>query len=253
MTNEVVVPNETAVAMPTEWADRLAQFATQAQQAEAAPTGSFVTTRSGVLQWQGQAVAGNKLDVVVVDSIYENTYYVDDFDPDNPASPVCFAFAHDDKELAPHPESSQPQHDTCKGCPMNEFGSADRGKGKACKNSRRLAMVPAIPLDAASIEIAEIAFLKLPVTSTKNWANYVNTLATLDRRPPFAVVTTIGAQPDPKTQYKITFTKQGLVNDGEVLGALIKRHEGQTATPTAPYQASTPAAKPADKARGKKF
>ena len=35
MTNEVVVPNATAVAMPTEWADRLAQFATQAQQARA--------------------------------------------------------------------------------------------------------------------------------------------------------------------------------------------------------------------------
>ena len=253
MTNEVVVPNKTAVGMPAEWADRLAQFAQQAQQAEAAPTGSFITTRSGVLQWQGQAVAGNKLDVVVIDSIYENTYYVDDFDPDNPASPICFAFAHDDNELAPHPNSTAPQHATCKGCPQNEFGSADRGKGKACKNSRRLAMVPASPLDATTIEASEIAFLKLPVTSTKNWANYVNTLATMDRRPPFAVITTIGAQPDPKTQYKITFVKKELVNDGDVLSALIKRHEGQKITPTAPYQATVHVEKTAEKGRNKKF
>jgi hypothetical protein len=78
-------------------------------------------------------------------------------------------------------------------------------------------------------------------------------LATLDRRPPFSVVTTIGAQPDPKTQYKITFTKKEPVNDGEVLGALIKRHEGQVATPTAPYQATAPVEKAADKGRGKKY
>ena len=242
----------TAVASPTNWQDRLAKFAVAAVAAEAAPSGSFITAKSGILQFAGNAVAGNKLDVVVVDSIYENTYYTGEYDPDAPLSPVCFAFAHDDGDLVPHADSTEPQHSSCKGCPQNEFGTAEKGKGKACKNSRRIAVLPGTDLSAEALETAEVAFMKLPVTSVKNWGNYVNTLATIDHRPPFAVVTTLGVVPDLKTQFKVTFTKKALINDEGALDTLIKRMEAQQQTKTAPYQPnSTAAPKQPAAAKGK--
>jgi len=254
VTTEVATIDATsiAVANPNDWEARLAQFAVAAVASEAAPAGSFITAKAGVLQWQGQAVAGNKLDVVIIDSVFENALYEGDYDPDNPTSPVCFAFAHTEDDLKPHEKSSKPQHETCAGCPHNEFGSAERGKGKACKNIRRLAMLSASPLEASALEGTEVAFMKLPVTSSKNWINYVNTLATIDKRPPFAVVTTLGAVPDPKTQFKITFTKKELVTDGEVLNVLFKRHDAQKATAIPPYQANSATEKPV-KAKSKKF
>lgn len=238
-TTEVIVVDQestNAVANPTNWQDRLAKFAVAAVAAEAAPSGSFISAKSGVLQFANAAVAGNALDLIVIDSIYENTFYTGTYDPDNPESPVCFAFAHDDSELTPHPDSTEPQHATCKGCPQNEFGTADRGKGKACKNSRRIAVLPGADITSTALETAEVAFMKLPVTSVKNWGNYVNTLATIDHRPPFAVVTTIGVVPDLKTQFKVTFTKKALINDEAALDTLIKRVEAQQQTKTAPYQ-----------------
>jgi hypothetical protein len=252
-TNVVTIENEsTAVGAVNDWESRLAKFAVAAVAQEAAPAGSFISVRAGVVQYAGQAVAGNKLDVIAIDSIYENTYYTADYDPDSPASPVCFAFAHEEGDLKPHPDSVEPQHSSCKGCPQNEFGTAERGRGKACKNSRRLALLPASPLAADALGTAEVAFMKLPVTSVKNWGQYVNTLATMEKRPPFAVVTTIGSVPDTKTQFKITFDKKALINDGEILDVLVKRQEGQMKTPTPPYQASTSKAeKPAAKGKGK--
>lgn len=232
MTDIVEKKESTALA---NWEDRLAQFATEATQAEAAPAGSFITTRGGVLKWQGEAIAGNKIDVVVLDSIFENNYYSEDFDPSNPSSPECYAFGHSEADLKPHPDAANPQHETCKGCPMNEFGSADRGKGKACKNVRRLTMISANPLTVEDAQTAEVAFMKLPVTSVKNWTNYVHTLNTVSKRPPFAVVTTVSATPDPKSQYKINFGAKHAINDGALIEALIARHETCKATEPSAY------------------
>lgn len=245
--------NNTTVAPVGDWASRLAQFATAAVAAEAAPAGSFVTAKAGVLQWQGQAVAGNKLDVVIIDSVFENALYEGDYDPDNPQSPVCFAFSHNEEELKPHEKAAKPQSDTCASCPHNEFGSAEKGRGKACKNIRRIAMLSASPMETSALENAEVAFIKLPVMSTKNWINYVNTLATIDQRPPFAVISTIGTMPDPKAQFKVTFTKKEAINDGALLDVLFKRHDAQKATAIPPYAANSTTEKPAPKAKSKKY
>lgn len=253
--NEVATTeqNSTAVAPAGDWASRLAKFATDTVASEAAPSGSFVTAKAGVLQWQGQAVAGNKLDVVIIDSIFENALYEGDYDADNPQSPVCFAFNHNGEELKPHEKSAKPQSGACATCPHNEFGSAEKGRGKACKNIRRIAMLSAAPMSADALENTEVAFIKLPVMSTKNWVNYVNTLATIDQRPPFAVVTTLGTIPDPKAQFKVTFAKKEAINDGAILDVLFKRHEAQKATAISPYTANSTAEKPAPKAKSKKY
>lgn len=229
-----IVENQTA-GLPAEIVDRFAQFAQEAAAAEEI-SGTFITVRGGVMQFNKQPIAGNKLDVVVADSILENVYYEGDFDPDNPSSPVCYAFGKSDDEMRPHPKSSKPQHATCKGCPMNEFGSADKGKGKACKNTRRLALIPAgeSDLNNGRMEISEAAYMKLPVTSVKNWSLYVNQVSVAHKRPPFGVVTEISVTPDPKTQFKVNFTCKGAV-PADVTDAVFKRHYEQAEMIAFPY------------------
>lgn len=157
----------------------------------------FYGTQSGALSLDGSRVPGNKMDVIILDSIYENTFYKGRFDPDNPSPPVCFALGRGGTELAPHENCEEPQSDICEECPMNEFGSSDTGRGKACKNSRRLAVIDE--------DMGEIRYLKIPVTSVKNWSGYVKALAASKRRPPFGVITEISLVPDSKTQFKMEF------------------------------------------------
>lgn len=229
--------------------DRLAAMAKESTDQEASvSTGAFISFKAGQLSYQGSPVKGNELDVIVVDSVLENCYYDGDYDPDAPMGPVCYAFGRDDSEMRPHEKSSAPQHATCKGCPHNEFGSAEKGKGKACKNTRRLAVLPAHPLTEEALKKAECAFMKLPVTSVKGWAGYVRTLSTLEKLPPLAVVTTVSTVPDPKTQFKVVFQKAGNV-DEKLMPALFQRHDAMVEEIMFPYQEATE--KPAKKTVGK--
>jgi len=192
--------------LPVAWQDRLkSAIKANLDQEASVQSGAFITTRAGQLQFAGSPFKDNRIDAVVVDAIIENAYYEDVFDPDNPKTPVCFAFGRDDKQMAPHEKSSKPQSETCAACPQNKFGTAEQGKGKACKNIRRLALVAAAPLTAEAVEKSEIAFLKIPVTSVKGWANYVRSLSALHELPYQCFVTAISTRPDPKSQFKIVF------------------------------------------------
>lgn len=57
--------------------------------------------------------------------------------PDAPIGnepPSCWSLGGDDAR--PHKEAAEPQHETCEGCPWNEFQTAKQGRGKACKTKR---------------------------------------------------------------------------------------------------------------------
>lgn len=244
--------NSTRGTAVVSFEERMARLAKQTTEIEKPSASAFVSLRAGQLQYGGQPVAGNKLDVVIAGFGFENAYYVDDFDPDDPKSPVCFAFASEDEgddDMKPHPDSMQPQNDTCKGCQWNEFGTADKGKGKACKNIRRLALLAAKPLTKEAMLKGEIAVLKPPVTSVKGWKQYANMCAAVHGRPPFAVVTQIGCVPDPKSQFKVTFEHLLNINDEEVVAAIEQRRKTSMDVLYTPYQANEE--KPVKPARGK--
>ena len=232
MSNEIVNYNEQLAA--------LAKRATEVER----PQGSTIGLRAGQLTYQGSAVPGNKLDCIIIASTHANLYYEDAYDPDKLSNPVCWAYAEEEGDLAPHPESSKPQHETCKGCPQNEFGSSTKGKGKACKNSRHLVLIPA-STSVDDVPTAEMAVLKLPVTSVKNYGQYVQKCATLYSRPPLGVITTISTQPDAKSQFKVTFQSGELVA-GELIGPLLGKIESAMSllerVYDAPSQEATPAA-----------
>lgn len=185
--------------------------------------GQMIGTRGGRLSFGGAEIPGNKMNVVIIDHILENHLYEGRFDPDTPQTPICFAFGRVEQEMAPHEKSSEPQNDMCKGCPMNEWGSADTGSGKACKNVRRLALITEDQLE--DVESAQVAYLKVPVTSVKGWAGYVRQLANTLGRPPLGVVTEVSLVPDPKSQFKMQFKLVEEINDPEVLEALFAKKE----------------------------
>lgn len=237
-----------------KWDEALAARAQMAKKAEeSVSTGSFISLKSGVMSYNGNPVPGNKLDVVVVDAILENHYFEGAYDPNTPQSPVCYAFGRDEDDMAPHEKVEEPFSDKCKGCPNNEWGSADTGRGKACKNVRRLAIIPADALDdgAQGIEDAAIAYLKVPVTSVKSWAGYVNQLAATNK-PPLAFVTEISVTPDAGSQFKVNFKAKESIEDGELIGALLAKADVVEQTIAFPYQPVEEApAKPARNARAK--
>ena len=226
------------------WAEQAERSAAQEQLV----SGAVLSARGGTLQVGEEVLPGNQACVIVLDSVFENTYYEGKFDPDNPMPPVCYAFGRGvdgQEEMAPH-ESMQsdlsyfkPQHDSCKGCPKNEWGSADQGRGKACQNRRRLALIPAgyyqakrgsrdfdlqIFDDPKHFQTADIVMAKLPVMSVKNWSKYVNQIATNFHRPPHGVITRISLVPDPQSQFRFEFELIEELPD-ELAQVIMDRHD----------------------------
>jgi len=205
--------------LPVSYEDKLAARAQRATQIER-PVGNTIGTRAGILKYAGKEIPGNKLDCIIIASTHANLYYTGAFDEDNLKSPDCYAYGDDEATMVPHASVVNPQHDNCKDCPKNQWKSNPNGKGgKACKNSRHLALVPA---DTTDVPNAELAVIKLPVMSVANWSTYVNKLSTLFKRDPLGMVTQIGSQPDAKSQFKITFLQVGPVAN-ELIDDLIAR------------------------------
>jgi len=202
---------------------KLAQLATKVERAET----STIGLKAGIITYNKEPCAGNVLDVIIIASTHANLYYEDGYDPENPKNPVCFAYSPDPDEvpMKPHPKCSKPQSEFCETCWANKWKSDPKGgKGKACKNIRRLACVPS-KVEVDDIPTAEIAAVNLPVTSGPAWSTYVNKLATLFRRPPLGVITRLGTVPDVKTQFKVTFTNGPLVPNELLPGLFAKAKE----------------------------
>ena len=177
-------------------------------------------------------VDGNELNVVVLAFIHENQKYDGIYNPDVVNVPTCYAFGHNDDEMKPHEAAPDKQAELCAGCWANEYGSADIGKGKACKNVRRLVVITQEEAETVEgIENAEPRMLKLPVMSVKNWSTYVlNTLNETLHRPCYGVVTTVKVVPDAKSQFRVQFKFDSLVDFDEELyeamKAKVKEAEG---------------------------
>ena len=232
----------------TKYDERFAEMAKAYAQGEHVG-GDFLSTRGGVLTFNDEPLPGNQMCVIILDVVMERTYYTHAYDSDGEnLPPVCYAFARpgDTDEMAPHLETMQvakeyftPQNDICRTCPHNEWGSADVGRGKACKERRRLALLPAgyyqpkrgsrdfdlhVFEDPEHYEAADIAYLKLPVTSVKDYARYVTDLASRLRRPPLAVITRVYVEPDPNSQFRVKFEQIAEIPP-ELYDAVMLRHD----------------------------
>lgn len=145
----------------------------------------------------GSKVAG-PLELVILDFTSRNSFYEGAFDPKNITPPACFAIGNDPKALVPSKNAPLPQAADCASCPMNAFGSS--GDGKACKNTRVLAVMMADrPTDGP------IWTLATSPTANKGFDGYVAGLGSRLQMAPLEVVTTVDFD-DSVTYAKLVFS-----------------------------------------------
>lgn len=245
------------------WDEELAKAAVAAAAQEAASGGGqFFSVKAGVLSFDGAPFPNNTMAAIIIDNIFENVFYEGKYDPNNLTPPTCFAFGRDEATMAPHAtvfEHNQEQNDVCRGCPRNEWGSAETGRGKACRNTRRLALLPAgifnkagvfEPIeDADEVLKGPVGYLKLPVTSIKGYAGFVKQVATLEGRPPYGIFSKVTTVPDTNTQFKVVFESLGKIPN-HMMAAVMKRNAEIKAAIDFPYNLDVEE-KPAEQPRGR--
>ena len=150
-----------------------------------------------------------KLSVIIVGANprVSKSFYAKQWTPDaEPSSPDCFSMIG----LRPHPDSTEPQHDTCAGCPMDAWGSKITPMGtkiKACADQKRLAVV------ASNDPSGPIYLLQIPPASLTSLTAYQREM-TMRAIPIEAVKTVISF--DTNTSYpKVTFKYGGFLDEGE--------------------------------------
>jgi hypothetical protein len=246
--------NKPVTAQVNKWDEELAKYATEASAKESVGGGSFLSFKSGMLSYAGNAIPGNKLEVIVLGDVHENAYYDQPYDADNPVSPACFAFGEDPATMQPHADAKEPQSDRCATCKWNAFGSADNGKGKKCRNIRKLALIPADQVD--DVAAAELAFAKIPPTSVVNFSAHTKRVADAAHRPLWAVITSISCAPHLKKQVEVSFAYVDSIKDGEQLSAIKTRVDSIQASLQVPYTyseaAPTPQTASAAKVKGRR-
>lgn len=186
-----------------------------------------ITCRGGILKVGDDPLPGNQIAAIVLADIRENAFYAERFDPENLLSPTCYAYGRRDEDMAPDPSMQvdldyfKPQAARCQTCPNNQWGTSDKGKGKACQNRFRLILQSAgyyAPERQGSANLQlnywdsiddfaaqDMAILKLPVTSGANWARYVKGLFGAIKKPTLQVVTRIFVTPHEKHQHHFNF------------------------------------------------
>jgi hypothetical protein len=139
----------------------------------------------------GDEKLGTTLDVVILADMYDHSYYDRDYDPDTITPPACFAINSVLSEMTPHETSPDKQSASCNTCPKNEFGSAKNGKGKACRNGRRLLVAAVTKLDHDQYQpnLGDLAIINIPPTSLKAYARYTKNITVVHKLPTWAVVT----------------------------------------------------------------
>jgi len=190
----------------TEVEKRMAEDARAAVESASSggSTSKKIGTRGGRFMVDGAEVDGNVLRVVILDFLFDVTYYEGDFDPDDIIPPTAWSLGRNEKELiwgeGSHPDyEGQPLKDS----PVFQWGSADKGRGKAAKSRRRLMLISEGDLEE-DIAGAEVRRLMVPVTSGREWDAYVKAVAAHGRAP-YGVLTEITMKPHPKYQFTLEF------------------------------------------------
>lgn len=177
----------------------------------------------------------SSIDVVIVkaNSAFSKVYYAGGYVEGSDAKPLCYS----NDSLAPAADSEEKQSTSCATCPHNQWGSRiseSGGNGKACADSRRIAIAPLGQLNDPML-------IRVPAASLKTLAQYNDSL--VKRGVPYqAVVTKIGfdytvAHP------ALTFKAVGFIDDSsarEVKGIMDSQLVSNIIGTSAVVGASTP-------------
>ncbi len=115
---------------------------------------------------------------VILDYRTVHNYYKGNYDPKKPEAPTCFAISKNVGDMKPSQNTTDPQNENCKECPFNQWKSAPTGLGKACKNIRRLALVPPNATADTRPMIIDVS-----PTALKHFDGFINKLTKLGMIP----------------------------------------------------------------------
>lgn len=236
---------EETTNLPVSWQDQMRADAKAMLEAER-PAMAIMSLKSGQMTIGGEDVPGNEIDCVILASVTEMVWYKDRYDPDVRSNPSCYAIGEGKaEELVPYAESEMKQADACKNCEKFEWGSdPNGGRGKACKERRKMVIVPANGS-------ADSVIISIPSTSLKGWGNYARELIVSTGLTPLAFVTKIKVVPDAKNQFLVKFSKVSDVPE-HMLPQLMAKRADALATLTAPYPPIEEDEQPKDKKKKKR-
>jgi len=138
------------------------------------------------------------LSVIILGWRWVNRYYPGAYDANDIQSPACWAVNEVPANLVPNGGEDE-QHTDCATCPQNKFGSS--GKGKACRNGARIAMI------AADLK-SDIVYFDVAPTTIKSFSEVINKLQSTGTHPLQAIVE---VDIDTKVSYaKANFSVAGL-------------------------------------------
>jgi hypothetical protein len=180
--------------------------------------------------------------ILLANPALNKVYYPDGYEEGSTERPLC----HSDDGVVPAADAQEKQSKSCGVCPYNEWGSkiSDTGsRGKACADSRRMAIASPDDLDTPML-------LRCPAASLKTLLSYGQQL---DKRgwPYFALVTRIGF--DSSLAYPaLTFTPERWLDEDELAAVMAKQKDDLVLNITAMQPSKTaapaPAAEPEDDA-----
>lgn len=132
--------------MGTEMVDIKAQLAQELAELDktvAPPSGNRISLKGKTFTFPDGKTSPGPINAVILDWRNINTYYKGAYNPAKVEAPSCFALNKNLTELTPSTNCADPQNKVCEGCQWNDWGSAPGGgRGKACKNTVRIAIVP---------------------------------------------------------------------------------------------------------------
>lgn len=165
-----------------------AQLAGLSERVLPATGASVKVTQDKKFKFPDGTETGGTFEAVVLDYVATREYYEGVYDPNNIEPPICFAISPNPKGMIPSKNSPKLQSPECETCPMNQWGSD--GKGKACKEGRKLALIPPDGGDDTPIWT-----LKTSPTAVKAFDSYVTGVGRVHNTIPIGVISTIGFDP----------------------------------------------------------
>lgn len=192
------------------------------------------------------------IEVVIVkaNSALSKVYYAGGYTEGSDAKPLCYS----NDSIKPAADSTEPQASNCATCPHNQWGSRitdNGGQGKACADSRRIAI-------AQVSQINDPMLLRIPAASLKALAQYNDTLK--KRGVPYQVVVTKIGFDYSVAHPALTFKPVGFIDDAtarevagmvetdvvnNIIGTTNVRGASSPALEQTPVAAAQPAPKPA--------
>lgn len=172
--------------LPANYNDQMAADVAALQGKLAAPTGKAIqVTQSKQFRFPDESKV-DSFKGVIVGFVSTNAYYEGEFDKDKIVPPNCFAIGvvkNDDLERSlnsPDPQPEDKDDLSCSNCWANQWKSAAKGNGKACKNGIKLAVM---------CDDGEVRPMSLSSTALKPFAEYVRDVAQAFGKPPYGVMT----------------------------------------------------------------